>query len=59
MPQLKIAPPPSFELPSIEIAPPPIIPEEDIETIASVAKDIVSTNKDIAILIIRKWLQEK
>lgn len=56
---IKITPPPSFELPSIEIAPPPVVPEEDIETIASIAKDIVSTNKDIAILIIRKWLQEK
>ncbi|MCX7734314.1 MAG: flagellar basal-body MS-ring/collar protein FliF [bacterium] len=58
-PQIKIAPPPTFELPSIEIAAPPPLPEEDIETITSVARDIVSTNKDVAILVIRKWLQEK
>lgn len=51
--------PPTFELPTIEIAPPPPAPEEDIETLTSVVRDIVSTNKDVALLVIRKWLQEK
>lgn len=58
VPQIAIAPP-TFELPSIEIAPPPPVPEEDIETMTSIAKDIVTTNRDIAVLIIRRWLHEK
>ncbi len=59
LPKIEIAPPPTMELPEIEVAPPPSPPEEDIESSVEVAKDIVSSNIDLAVSIIRKWLSEK
>ncbi len=58
-PQIELAPPPTFEIPKIEIAAPPPLPEEDVETVATVSREIVSSNIDIALSVIKKWLSEK
>ncbi len=59
LPKIEITPPPLIQIPEIEVAPPPAIPEEEIERAVEIAKDVIRTNKDLVINLIRKWLSER
>ncbi|GBD03680.1 Flagellar M-ring protein [bacterium HR19] len=59
LPKIEIAPPPLIQIPEIEVAPPPAIPEEEIERAVEIAKDVIRTNKDLVLNLIRRWLSER
>ncbi|MFZ8805404.1 MAG: flagellar basal-body MS-ring/collar protein FliF [Candidatus Calescibacterium sp.] len=57
VPTIEIVPP--IEIPEVEIAAHPPVPEIDLESAISVAKDIIKENKELALYIIKKWLSER